>query len=53
VVFEAAFGWRWLVELLEDDGFDPHLVHPLRRRAIGLARLKNDKADAAILAQLH
>jgi transposase len=27
--FEAAFGWGWLVELLEDCGFAPHLVHPL------------------------
>jgi hypothetical protein len=24
VAFEAAFGWGWLVELLEDYGFDPH-----------------------------
>jgi hypothetical protein len=24
--FEAAFGWGWLVELLEGYGFDPHLV---------------------------
>jgi Transposase len=41
--FEAAFGWGWLLELLEDYGFDPHLVHPLRCKAIGSARLKNDK----------
>ena len=40
------------MELLEDYGFDPHLVHPLRCKAIASARLKNDKADAAILAQL-
>ena len=50
--FEAAFGWGWLVELLEDYGFDPHLVHPLQCKAIASARLKNDKAGAAILAQL-
>src|SRR6266481_8417442 len=52
VAFEAAFGWGWLVELLEDYGFDPHLVHPLRCKAIASARLKNDKAGAAIVAQL-
>jgi transposase len=40
------------VALLEDYGFDPHLVHPLRCKAIASARLKNDKVDAAILAQL-
>src|SRR5690348_17737704 len=50
--FEAAFGWGWLVELLEDYGFSPHLVHPLQCKAIASARLKNDKVDAAILAQL-
>jgi transposase len=52
VAFEAAFGWSWLAGLLEDYGFDPHLVHPLRCKAIASARLKNDKVDAAILAQL-
>jgi transposase len=48
----AAFGWGWLVELLEGYGFGPHLVHPLRWKAIASARLKNDRVDAAILAQL-
>src|SRR5207253_3687562 len=49
---EAAFGTGWLVELLEDYGFAPHLVHPSRCQAIASARLKNDKVDAAILARL-
>jgi transposase len=52
VAFEAAFGWGWLVELLEDYSFQPYLVHPSRRKAIASARLKNDKVDAHILAQL-
>ena len=43
VAFEAAFGWSWLADLLEDYGFDAHLVHPLRCKAIASARLKNDK----------
>ena len=50
--FEAAFGWGWLVELLGGYGFGPHLVHPLRCKAIASARLKNGQAGAAILAQL-
>jgi transposase len=50
--FEAGFGTTWLVELLEDYGFAPHLVHPSRCKAIASARLKNDKVDAAILGQL-
>jgi transposase len=52
VAFESAYGWGWLIELLEDYGFEPHLVHPLQCKAIASARLKNDKVDAAILAQL-
>jgi transposase len=52
VAFEAAYGWGWLVELLEELGLDPHLVHPSRCKAIASARLKNDKVDAATLAQL-
>src|ERR1051325_8256006 len=50
--FEAGFGTGWLVGLLEDYGFTAHLVHPSRCNAIASARLKNDKVDAAILAQL-
>ena len=42
VAFEAAYGWGWLIELLDDYGFDPHMVHPLRCKAIASARLKND-----------
>jgi len=52
VAFEAAFGWSWLAQLLEDYGFEAHMVHPLRCKAIASARLKNDKVDAATLAQL-
>jgi len=37
--FEAAFGWGWLVQLLEDYGFEPHLVHPLQ--------LQGDRLGAA------
>src|SRR6266700_375845 len=40
VAFEAAFGWGWLIQLLEDYGFEAHLVHPLRCKAIASARLK-------------
>jgi hypothetical protein len=43
VAFEAPFGWGWLFQLLEDYGFEAHLVHPLRCKAIASTRLKNDK----------
>lgn len=52
VAFEAAYGWGWLVELLDDYGFEPHLVHPLACKAIASARLKNDRVDARTLAHL-
>jgi transposase len=52
VAFEAAYGWGWLVALLERLGLEPHMVHPLRCKAIASARLKNDKVDAQTLAQL-
>src|SRR6201993_2491409 len=43
VASEAAFGWGWLGRLLGGYRFRPHLVHPLRCKAIASARLKNDK----------
>jgi transposase len=39
----AASGGGWLAGLLEDYGVEPHLVHPLRCKAIASARRKNDK----------
>jgi hypothetical protein len=50
VAFEAAYGWGWLVELLEELELEPHLVHPSCGKAIAAARLKNDKVDARTLA---
>jgi transposase len=50
VAFEAAYGWAWLVELLEELKQEPHLVHPSCCKAIAAARLKNDKVDARTLA---
>jgi transposase len=52
VAFEAAYGWGWLAELLEELGLEPHLVHPSRCKAIASARLKDDKVDARTLAHL-
>jgi transposase len=43
---EASYGWEWLAELLEEAGYDLHLAHPLRTRAIAAARVKTDAIDA-------
>ena len=34
VALEATYGWEWLAELLQEAGYDVHLAHPLRTRAI-------------------
>jgi transposase len=52
VAFEAAYGWGWLAELLEELELEPHLVHPSRCKAIASARLKDDRVDARTLAHL-
>jgi len=49
VALESTYGWYWAVDLLQDEGHDVHLVHPL-----GLhwdsRRVKNDIRDSTELA---
>jgi hypothetical protein len=45
VAFEAAYGWGWLVELLEELKLEPHLVHPSRCKAIASEWLRG-RADS-------
>lgn len=52
VALEATYGWEWLAELLEEAGYEVHLAHPLRVRAIAAARVKTDAVDAPTLAHL-
>ncbi len=52
VALEAIYGWEWLAELLEAEGYELHLAHPLRTRAIAAARVKTDAVDARTLAHL-
>jgi hypothetical protein len=47
VAFEAAYGWGWLVELLEELELEPHLVHPRRCKAIASARLRTTRSTRA------
>jgi transposase len=47
VAFEAAYGWGWLVELLEALELEPHLVHPSRCKAIASARLQERQGRCA------
>src|SRR5687767_448269 len=52
VALEATYGWEWLADLLEEAGYELHLAHPLRTKAIASARVKTDSVDALTLAQL-
>src|SRR5512144_1827368 len=52
VALEATYGWEWLAELLEEAGYELHLAHSLRTRAIAAARVKTDAVDARTLAHV-
>jgi transposase len=52
IALEATYGWEWLADLLQDAGYELHLAHPLRTKAIASARVKTDSVDARTLAQL-
>jgi transposase len=52
VVVEAAYGWYWAADTLEEAGAEVHLAHPLGVKAFSYRRVKNDERDAADLADL-
>jgi transposase len=49
---EATGSWYWLYDLLEENGVEVKLSHPLKTKAIASARIKNDKIDSRVLAHL-
>jgi transposase len=50
IALEATYGWEWLADLLGEAGYELHLAHPLRTKAIASARVKTDAVDARTLA---
>jgi transposase len=52
IALEATYGWEWLADVLEEAGYELHLAHPLRTKAIASARVKTDAVDARTLAEL-
>jgi transposase len=52
VVLEATYGWYWAVDVLQAEGADVHLAHPLGIKGFAYRRVKNDVRDAADLADL-
>ena len=49
---EATYNWYGLVDLLQRLGVEMKLAHPYKTRIIGEAKVKTDKIDSRILAQL-
>ncbi|MFQ5976339.1 MAG: IS110 family transposase [Candidatus Hydrothermarchaeales archaeon] len=52
VVFESSRGWALLYEMIRDKVNHIKMAHPLKVKAIASARIKNDKIDSNILAEL-
>lgn len=52
LVIEACGYDSWLTDFIESYGHQIHLAHPLKTKAIAEAKVKTDKIDAKVLAQL-
>jgi len=52
VVLEAGPSWYWLCDLLDEMEVQNTLCHPLKTKAIASARIKSDKIDSNMLANL-
>ena len=52
IVIESMSSWYWLYDLLIENGFEVVISNPLKTKAISSAKIKNDKLDSHMLAQL-
>ncbi len=52
VVIEATWGWYWAADVVAEAGGRVHLAHPLGIKGFENRRVKNDLADATMLADL-
>ena len=52
VAVEATVGWYWAVDVLDELGVRVHLAHPQGIKAFDNRRVKNDRLDARLLADL-
>ena len=52
IVLESSSAWYWLYDGLVDQGFEVVVSNPKKTKAIASAKIKNDKLDAHMLAQL-
>jgi transposase len=52
IVIESMCSWYWLYDLLSANKFNVVISNPLKTKAIASAKIKNDKVDSHMLAQL-
>lgn len=52
VVMESGYNHERIYDLLKEEGYDVRVAHPLMVKAIAYAKVKNDKVDARMLADL-
>jgi transposase len=52
VVMESGYNHEHIYDLLKEEGYDVKVAHPLMVKAIAYAKVKNDKVDARMLADL-
>jgi len=52
IVIEAMCSWHWLYDLLKAHHLNVVISNPLKTKAIASAKIKNDKVDSHMLAQL-
>lgn len=52
VVLEATWGWYWAADVITNAGGRVHLAHPLGIAGFENRRVKNDREDARLLADL-
>ena len=52
IVLEPVSQWYTYADMLEQLGNEVHLAHPMKVKAIASARIKTDKIDASVLADL-
>jgi transposase len=52
IVIESTASWYWLYDLLTASGFEVVISNPVKTKAIASAKIKNDRVDSHMLAQL-
>jgi transposase len=53
VALEAAYGWPWIADLLEEMGLEPHLGHPPAIKVLAKTEAKGDRIDADRLGKFQ